>query len=141
MRASSAVPGLRKPIPVDNKLFVDGGYLANLPVPHARALGGDIVIAVQIDQNFKIQTQNDFRKLGSVEERMFNLQLSALDAVHARKADILIHPNLDGIGLVSTKTSDAKKAIAAGEAAAQEALPTIKEKLQAVGIATQPGSI
>ena len=141
MRASSAVPGLRKPIPIDDKLFVDGGYLANLPVPHARALGGDVVIAVQIDEPFKVETQNDFRKLGSVEERMFNLQLSAFDAVHARKADILIHPSLDRIGLVSTKISDAKRAIAAGEAAAEEALPAIKEKLQAFGIATKPGTI
>jgi NTE family protein len=141
MRASSAVPSLRKPIEINGRLFVDGGYLANLPVPHARALNGDVVIAVQIDEPFHKQQPDDFRKVGSIAKRMFDLQLSALDAVYARSSDILIHPDLEGVGLMSTKICDAKRAVAAGEIAAEQALPAIKQKLQALGIATVPGNI
>ncbi len=135
MQASSAVPGLRKPIEIGGKLLVDGGVLANVPVPHARQLGGDIVIAVQIDEHFEKEAPSQFHKIGSVPHRMLGLQLSALDAFHERNADIVIHPNVDGVTLISTKISDAKKAIAAGEAATKEQLPAIKEKLSQLGIA------
>jgi NTE family protein len=134
MQASSAVPGLRKPIRIGNKLFVDGGVFSNLPVPQARELGGDFVIAVQIDESFNKKNPDDFRKPGSVAKRMFDLQLSAFDAVHGKKADIIIHPHLDGVGLISTKISDAKRSVIAGEAATEEALPIIKQKLKALGI-------
>jgi len=135
MQASSAVPSLRKPIKISNKLFVDGGVLANLPVPQARELGGDFVIAVQIDERFNKKNPDDFRKPGSVAKRMLNLQLAAFDAVHGRKADIVIHPNVDGVGLISTKISDAQRSVTAGEVATEAALPVIKQKLQALGIA------
>ncbi len=141
MQASSAVPGLRKPIRIADKLFVDGGVLSNLPVPQAREMGGDFVIAVQIDESFTKKTPNQFRKPGSVAKRMFDLQLSAFDAVHGKKADIVIHPYLDGVGLISTKISDAKRSVAAGEAATEAALPTIKEKLKSLGIATTTPNI
>jgi NTE family protein len=135
MQASSAVPGLRKPIRIADKLFVDGGVLANLPVPQARELGGDFVIAVQIDERFNRKTPDNFRKPGSVAKRMINLQLAAFDAVHGRKADIVIHPCVAGVGLISTKISDAKRSVTAGEVATKDALPAIKEKLKALGIA------
>jgi NTE family protein len=34
LQASSAVPGLRKPVEIDGNLFVDGGVLANVPVDY-----------------------------------------------------------------------------------------------------------
>jgi len=140
MQASSAVPELRKPVEINGKLFVDGGVLANVPVGYARQLGADIVIAVQIDEQFHKEPTKDFRKIGSVTKRMINLQLTALDSFHEQGADIIIHPDVDGIKLISTKVSDAKKAIASGEAAAKEALPAIKLKLEQAGLAGLPQS-
>lgn len=141
MQASSAVPSLRKPIRIADRLFVDGGVLANLPVPQARELGGDFIIAVQIDERFNKKTPDDFRKVGSVAKRMLNLQLAAFDAVHGSKADIVIHPCLDGVGLLSTKISNAKRSVAAGEVAADAALPAIRQKLKTLGIAVSSPDI
>jgi NTE family protein len=135
MQASSAVPALRKPIEIADKLFVDGGVLANVPVPHAWQLGGDMVIAVQIDERFEKAAPKNFRKIGSVTKRMVNLQLAALDSFYERDADIVIHPDVDGISLISTKASDAKRAIAAGEVAGKAAIPAIKAKLEQLGLA------
>ena len=135
MQASSAVPALRKPIEIGGKLFVDGGVLANVPVPQARQLGGDLVVAVQIDEHFKKEEPASFRKIGSVTRRMVKLQLAALDSYHERAADIVIHPNVDGITLISTKKSDARNAIAAGEEAAKKAIPLIKQKLENIRLA------
>lgn len=133
MRASSAVPALRKPIEIDGKLLVDGGVLANVPVPHARQLGGDIVIAVQVDEKAARESPDAFRKVGSVSSRMVTLQLATLDSFHERGADIVIHPNVDHISLVSTKVADAKRGVKAGEDAAKAALPAIQAKLKELG--------
>ena len=46
VQASSAIPVLRKPVPIgDEAVLVDGAMLVNLPVDEAKALGADIVIA------------------------------------------------------------------------------------------------
>lgn len=44
--ASMAVPGVFPPVEAGDYRLVDGGVLNNLPVDHARALGGQVVIAV-----------------------------------------------------------------------------------------------
>lgn len=138
LEASCAIPVLRKPIAVGNKLFVDGGSVDNVPVDEARALGGDIVIAVNVDESVNQLPAEYFYRVGSVAPRMFNLELAIADARHCKGADIVIHPNVDGIGITSTRKEDAMKAIKAGERAAEEALPAIREKLQSAGIVVEP---
>ncbi len=70
MRASSSVPGLRKPVQYGDKLLVDGGVVCNVPVKQCRQLGADIVIAVNIDEPFSEVQLKTFRKPGSVTKRM-----------------------------------------------------------------------
>ncbi len=48
MRASMSVPGAIAPAELDGKVLVDGGLTDNLPVDAARAMGADIVIAVNL---------------------------------------------------------------------------------------------
>ncbi len=48
MRASMSVPGAVAPTEYQGKLLVDGGLTDNLPVDVARAMGADIVIAVNL---------------------------------------------------------------------------------------------
>ena len=48
VRASSAIPGVFEPVRLDGKLLVDGGVAQNLPVKVARAMGADVVIAVDV---------------------------------------------------------------------------------------------
>jgi NTE family protein len=139
MQASSAVPGLRKPVELDQKLFIDGGVMDNVPVIEAKKLGADFVIAVDVDERLREEPLHTFRKIGSVSARTITIQLATLDAPQLRRANIVIHPNVDGIGLISTKKQDARRAIAAGEAAAKEALPLIRQKLSQAGVAIEPG--
>lgn len=51
MRASMAIPGAFKPLELDNMTLVDGGVLNNVPVDVVRAMGADIVIAIDLTQN------------------------------------------------------------------------------------------
>ncbi|GGC57860.1 patatin-like phospholipase family protein [Undibacterium terreum] len=48
VRASMAIPAVLTPVEIDGRLLVDGGLSRNLPVDVARALGADIIIAVNI---------------------------------------------------------------------------------------------
>jgi NTE family protein len=130
IQASSAVPELRRPVPIDDKLFVDGGIAANLPVTQAKEMGADLVIAVDVDGKFDA-TRHDFRKILSVGHQVINMILSKIDEDQAKAADVLIEPDVTGIHLLSSKPADGIRAIKAGEEAAQAALPEIRRLLGA----------
>lgn len=134
MQASSAVPGLRKPVQIGKNIYCDGAAAENLPVDQARKLGADIVIAVNIDERYPPVDLDYFRKMGSVSKRMVTLQLHNMDQRLAEKADIVIHPDTDGIGLLSTDAKDAARGIENGEKAAEAAMPKILEVLKSKGI-------
>jgi NTE family protein len=134
LTASTAVPELRKPVQIGDRLFCDGGVINNVPVNHAREMGADVVIAVDIDEQLKDRPLKDFRKLGSMGRQALRIQLAAFDGPSGKNADILIHPDTTGINLVSFKKSDGKRGIDAGIAAARAAMPEIKRKLAMAGI-------
>lgn len=48
VRASIALPGLFTPVPYENGFLVDGGLVNPVPVSLCRALGADVVIAVDL---------------------------------------------------------------------------------------------
>ncbi len=52
MRASISIPGILSPVKKSDKWLVDGGVVNPVPVSAARALGADIVIAVDLNHDF-----------------------------------------------------------------------------------------
>lgn len=48
MRASMSIPGLFRPMKIDDKVLVDGGIANQVPVDVVHAMGADIVIAVDV---------------------------------------------------------------------------------------------
>lgn len=138
MLASSAVPSLRRPVPIGDKLFVDGGVMKNLPVDVVRSMGADIVIAVDVDENVSELPADHFKIFGAVPRRLLVLQLDASDIPLAKTADIIIHPDVDGIGLISRRKADGERAIKSGETAAQAALPAIKTMMASRSASRMP---
>ena len=134
MQASTAVPGLKKPVQIGDKLYCDGGLICNLPVNHVRDLGADFVIAVDIDEFVNEVPLETFRKPGSMSRQALRVELFTQDEPQGRAADMLIHPDTTGITLISRKKSDASRGIEAGIKAAQEAMPELKRKLMAKGV-------
>ncbi len=130
MQASSAVPGLRKPVEIGGKLLVDGGVVCNLPVKQCREMGANIVIAVNIDEPFAEDITETFRHPGSVTRRMLKWDLYTIDKPQEDIADIVIHPNTEGVSLITRSKKLATRAFEAGQKAAREALPEIKKKLE-----------
>lgn len=135
MQASTAVPGLRKPVDMgDSKLMVDGGVICNLPVKQCREMGADIVIAVNIDHPFGELPKQHFERVGSVAQWMLDWDLYSLDKVQAEISDVTIHPDTSKISLISRSKKDARRGLLAGEKAAEEMLPEIRKKLESVGV-------
>lgn len=118
MRASLAVPGVFAPVRVDGRLVVDGGLVRNLPVNLARAMGADIVIAVNVGTALAPE-----KELGSalgVAQQMLNIlteQNVQRSIKELQPQDILVAPDLDGVGFLDFRQSS--RAIAAGERAAR----------------------
>lgn len=70
MMASMSVPGALPPYEVDGRMLVDGGVTNNMPVDVARAMGADIVIAVDISSNYK--DKEDFTTFLSAADQLSN---------------------------------------------------------------------
>jgi NTE family protein len=134
LQASSAVPALRKPVQIGNQLFVDGGTAENVPVDEALKTGADIIIAVNVDEDFNELPLEAFRKPGSMGKRMLTWDLWDNDSKLCAKANVTIKPQVTGIGLISRSKKEGIQALEAGEAAAQAKIPEIKKCLAEHGL-------
>ncbi|MBX9691373.1 MAG: patatin-like phospholipase family protein [Cyanobacteria bacterium] len=136
LQASSAVPELRQPVSWQEMLLVDGGVTDNLPCRKARNLGADFLIGVNVDERLDPVDDKAFLGIGSVSNRCITANLQKLDREEEQVADIIIHPEVSGINLLSGRRVDMEKAIRAGEQAAVEAIPRILDALQERNIHT-----
>ncbi|MFU8891722.1 MAG: patatin-like phospholipase family protein [Anaerosomatales bacterium] len=123
--ASSAVPGLFPPVEWRDRLLIDGGTVANLPVRVARDLGADYVIAVDIVPDLT----GDHRP-HNVRDMLlmtFDIRSRATQAADEQAADCLICPALAGSPPWDFSLVDEMEAL--GRAAAGEALPRLQAAL------------
>ena len=95
MRASMSIPGVYAPAEWQGKLLVDGGLVQNLPVDAARAMGADIIIAVNVGT--PLSPRKDLGSIAGVMGQMLNIlteQNVQKSLKELRKEDILITPDL-----------------------------------------------
>jgi NTE family protein len=103
VRASASVPKLFWPVVIRGTEYVDGGVASRVPASVARAMGADIVIAVDVSRR------------GSTD---------------AQEADVVIRPQT-----IRTRITDFSQKIAnlaAGDEAARDVLPQVRELLARV---------
>ena len=120
MRASMAIPGAFAPTQVGGRLLGDGGLVRNLPVEVALEMGADVIIAVNAGTS--LSPREALRSALSVAQQMINIlteQNVAISLKALRPGDILISPDLGGVGFVDFEQSAGL--IARGEAAARQA--------------------
>jgi len=123
MRSTMAIPTIFSPVEWGDSLLIDGGILNNLPVDVVRAMGADIVIAVDVG-------------LPLMEKKELNTVLDILDqsiAILGREqwrrnvqdADILITPDLTGFTMQDFNNEKIKKIIRQGDLAARQYADTL----------------
>ncbi len=91
--ASSAIPGLFNPQLWDAYLLVDGGLVENLPVSVARAMGADIVIAVDVSPAFRHGQRP--KSLLDVVSATLSIAAGNTQTAARADADFLIQPEID----------------------------------------------
>jgi NTE family protein len=127
IRASCAVPGWYVPVTdAEGRQLVDGGLVANLPASAARALGPDIVIAVDVNFEGAKFLGPPQSAIGVLFQSMMVVQRT-VSTHEGRNADIVIRPKVGHIRW--DEMTRAAELIAAGEEAARAALPEIKSLL------------
>lgn len=95
MRASMSVPAAIEPVRLDGRMLVDGGLTNNLPVDVARAMGADIVIAVNLGTPLaQPETLNSLLSITSQMVGILTEQNVRASLASLKPTDILILPNL-----------------------------------------------
>ncbi|MCE9633794.1 MAG: patatin-like phospholipase family protein [Methylophilales bacterium] len=125
VRASSSVPGVFQPVNINGRDYVDGGLTSPVPVRAARALGADVVIAVDIIAKPK---SRKIEGLTDILLQTFTIMGQAISGRELLEADVVIRPNTLSIG--GADFAKKHEAILEGEKAAQASLPLIRQKIQ-----------
>lgn len=99
IQASSTIPGVFRPVEIDNMFLVDGGILCRIPIKLCKDMGADVVVAVDALEN----TFRPVEKIGNI----LDLLLRVFDIMDARQtamrrmiegniADVMLKPVLEG---------------------------------------------
>ncbi len=129
VRASISIPGVFPPVARGDYLLVDGGVLNRVPVDVAREMGPDIVVAVDVGIHVGEARINNFLDVITQSIDIMSRELEKeKEKDHQNQADVLICPHMEDIS--PSQFHKVPQAVAAGTAAALEALPVIKNLLQ-----------
>jgi NTE family protein len=163
LRASYAIPGLFPPVAVGSRWLVDGALVNPVPVSVCRALGAELTIAVNLNADVfgpapagedaldleQRDVAAEGSKLGFIREYFrrrngtpstFSVLARSLHIVQDRISrarlaadppDVMIAPRLGHIGYLEFHR--AAECIAAGEDAARQAVPRIREVIRLLG--------
>lgn len=124
VRASSAVPGVFAPVAIAGREYVDGGLVAPVPVSQARAMGAEVVLAVDISADPK---GNDASGLLGLLLQTTAIMGQSINRYQLANAEVVLRPALSGVG--SADFASRQRSIEAGRAAMQAALPQLRAEL------------
>lgn len=106
MRASMAVPGIFTPYRIGDHLLVDGGVSNNLPIDAVKAMGADIVIAIDLRADLLREDQLDSAL--AVTNQMLDIYIKRetdRQVQRLRPQDILVPLRLPGVSSAGFLTS------------------------------------
>ena len=136
--ASMALPGMLPPVERDGALLIDGGVVNPVPLSLARAMGADLLIAVDLNSDLSARwrrepAQRRTRRVPEfVEVVQSSLTIMQVQITRSRMAgepaDVVIAPRLGHFGLLDF--DKAQEAIAEG----REAVARVSDTLELLGI-------
>lgn len=124
VQASAAVPGANVPVAYAGGHLVDGGIASLVPVRFAKALGADVVIAVDI---YCAGPQSTAMAAPAILLRAMRVQSCLVAAQEMADADVLIAPPVNVPGMSAKEEQE--HAILVGYEAARAAMPRIQSRL------------
>ena len=107
LRASMSIPVVFDPWPVNGMMLVDGGLKANLPVLEAKKIfPGHPIVAVNLSSENITRPRENFRTMIDVAEQTLDILMVQQIRRNVEAADLVISPNLTGIGTFSSEGYD-----------------------------------
>lgn len=95
VKASSAVPGILPPVPIDGRVCVDGGWAESVPISAARVLGARFVVAVDVSRDVEpINYKEEIRNSMDILMRAGDVSRLLMNTLRVRDADFVIHPEV-----------------------------------------------
>jgi NTE family protein len=112
--ASSAFPTLFSPVEINGRLLIDGGVSNNYPIEAVRAMGADIIIGVDVQDDLK--DRNFLNDATRILVQISNLQMIENMKDKMLKTDMYIKPDIVKFSVISF--DQGKEIIKRGEEAA-----------------------
>lgn len=122
MFASGSLPSLYAPVEINGRFLIDGGVVNNYPIEEVKAMGADIIIGVDV--------QDDLRDRSELQDASRILaQIASLQMMHRMKENreqthIYIRPDIQHFSVMSFDRG--VSIIKVGEEAAQAELDKLK---------------
>jgi NTE family protein len=135
--ASGTIPGVYPPVADEGRLLVDGVVRMPVPTGVAADLGGDVTIGVRLAPRREDAVASagtpgpEQRNIVGVVLTILDVMQEAIEAHGTARADLLIHPEVTKVTL--RHFAEGRALVAAGEVAAEEALPALRRLLPWLG--------
>jgi len=126
IRASMAIPPFFSPLKVKNDVWVDGAYADPVPARQARAMGADVVLAVNLEEDYLFQWKK-YKNVYGFSLRSVSIFIRSLATLSSQSADVVIAPHVARYDWGDL--DKAKKIIRIGEKAAKFKLDEIKKMI------------
>ena len=130
IRASCTIPGWYVPVAdQEGRQLVDGGLVAVIPSTVTRALGADIVIAVDVNSEGATFMSSSSSVIGVLLQSMMVVQ-KIVSRHQLENSDLVISPKVGHIRWDQVRRAD--ELIEAGYKAGLESIPKIRELIASV---------
>jgi len=132
IRASISVPLVFKPVKQHNRLLADGMLSLPVPVKIVKKMGAEIIIAVNLEADYFIDSKNNHFNLYKIADRATRLLSHYLAEENVKNADLVISPKIGDVHWSKFLTSrgNKKDVISTGEKAMKKALPQLGKLIQ-----------
>ncbi len=125
IKASMSIPAIMSPVPWGDLMLVDGGIASNLPIETVRAMGADIIIAVDIST--PLQDEDVAKSILSIAGQLTGFltrRNTEAEIATLGERDVLLIPDLGDI--TSAEFDRIAEAIPTGAKAAEENLTALR---------------
>ncbi len=123
--ASMSIPGIFRPVKIDNAMLVDGGVIENVPISPLKDKKADFIIAVDLNTNHTFEKP---KAISDVLMNSFHFMMANSTKHQLGDADILIQPNLTAFNY--TDIGQSKDLIEVGYVEAKKQLAQFAKTLQ-----------
>jgi len=133
VRASCAYPGMFLPVSLNGRMLVDGMLAYSVPTTPLRQMGAERVLAVYLKAHW---ANAGPRSVFDIIGQCFSIAQTKMCGLWQADADVILEPEVQDFGYDAFDRAPAL--VRAGEVAARQALPQIRQWLQPPALASAP---